>query len=650
MKISVIILLLFTGMHTSAQQADTIRHTLEQAARQAFQAHTLPESATAWQQRRAALYHQILQHSGAVVNHALPVNYRETGRIPMQGYAIRNIYFQTRPGVYATANLYVPEGAGPFPAVVVTHGHWQGGRNSEIFQAVAQQLAMHGYVALTVDAWGAGERTTVHGEHEYHGSCLGASMMNTGHPLLGMQLTDNIRAVDLLASLPFVDAQRIGATGASGGGNQTMWLAAMDERVKAAIPVVSVGTFEAYVMNSNCICELLPAGLTFTEESGVLAMVAPRGLKLFNASRDNNKAFTPAQMQRSFTRAQRIFQLLKAPQQLQYQLFDTTHGYWPEMQEAMLGWFNLQLKGQGDGSPVKIKSPLLLPPAQLATFRRGERDSLVATTARWSRQEGIRIKQQFKPGGQEKQTLKDVLMMEAAPVIKNTTRSGKAGGWDSILITTGNNQQIPLLHRAPRNGSRDYIIVPGQRLPAETDQGVVLIDVWGTGRRSSAAATAIDGQLPPFHTLSRSMLWLGKTVMGQWVGDLQLVHTWLKKQGAQRVSVDATGEVALAAIFHAALYDNTTHLTLRNCPVSYLFDERSGADYFSMAIHLPGILPWGDISMAAGLSSANIAFIEPVSITGRKLGAAELDNYRKEFESLKKKGTVQFIEKKQHEK
>src|SRR5690606_40370156 len=71
--------------------------------------------------------------------------------------------------------------------------------------------------------------------------------------------------VDLLLSLPFVDKENIGATGASGGGNQTMWFAALDERIKAAMPIVSVGTFESAVMGSNCVCELMPGGLTFTE-------------------------------------------------------------------------------------------------------------------------------------------------------------------------------------------------------------------------------------------------------------------------------------------------------------------------------------------------------------------------------------------------
>ena len=221
----------------------------------------------------------------------IPLDPAITGTIDMGTFRIENIRFQTRPGVYATANLYIPHGEGPFPAVVNMHGHWPNGRRTEITQTTAQLLALNGFVCLNIDAWGAGERGTHEQEHEYHGSNLGASLLDVGETLMGMQLTDNQRGIDLLCSLPYVDKENIGATGASGGGNQTMWLSAIDDRIKAAVPVVSVGSFEAYIMNSNCICELLPNGLTFAEEDGVLGLIAPRALKILTAMNDGCQSF-----------------------------------------------------------------------------------------------------------------------------------------------------------------------------------------------------------------------------------------------------------------------------------------------------------------------------------------------------------------------
>jgi hypothetical protein len=200
-----------------------------------------------------------------------------------------------------------------------------------------------------MDPWGAGERTTNFGEFEYHGGNLGASLMNIGRTLLGIQVSDNMRGVDYLASLPYVDSVNIGATGASGGGNQTMWLAAIDDRIKAAVPVVSVGTFESYVLGHNCICEVLVDGLTYTEASGVLGLMAPRALKMHNHKRESNPAFFPEEMLRTYKNAKPIFELHGARDKISYDLFDLTHGYFQENREGMIGWFDLHLKGEGDG-------------------------------------------------------------------------------------------------------------------------------------------------------------------------------------------------------------------------------------------------------------------------------------------------------------
>ncbi|MBO5959985.1 MAG: acetylxylan esterase, partial [Lentisphaeria bacterium] len=243
--------------------------------------HELPQDLSEWDPE--ALRNRIRAALGVTIDHSLPLNVYETGTVRRDGYSIKKICYQSRKDFYVTANLYVPDGDGPFPGVINMHGHHSNGHIAARVQERGHALARKGYVCLIPDAFGSGERGTVHGEWEYHGFCLGLSLLNLGETLMGIQVVDNMRGVDLLCSLPYVDPGRIGATGASGGGNQTMWLTAMDERIKASGPVVSVGSFESYIMTSNCVCELLPSGLTFTEEAGVLALIAPRALKICNA-------------------------------------------------------------------------------------------------------------------------------------------------------------------------------------------------------------------------------------------------------------------------------------------------------------------------------------------------------------------------------
>lgn len=633
----------------SGDRTDILQQQLRQQAATAFQRQVLPGTAAEWEQQRQQLRAAILRSSGAVIDHALPLDVKETGRTQQQGYSIRNIYFQTRPGVYATANVYIPDGKGPFPAVVNMHGHWKDGRMGETVRGVSQTLAMNGYVCLSADAWGAGERTTVAGVAEYHGANLGASLMNTGNTLLGMQLTDNMRGVDLLCSMPEVDKERIGATGASGGGNQTMWLTAMDERIKASVPVVSVGTFESYILNSNCVCELLPGGLTYTEEAGVLSLVAPRALKICNALNDNNKAFAPSEMLRSYKNAGAVYDLLRAHQQLSYQLFNTTHGYWPEIREAMLGWMDLYLKGTGTGAPKKEAPFELLPPAQLLTFPDAKRPDVVMSTAAWCRQQGHSLPPTTPVNVTEKRNaLKQLLGLNENRAIKTTHSYSPEQGWKRMAIEATDGSLIPLLLRAPADPNKGFVVVthPGGKDSiaasllhelTNSGSGVVLVDLWGTGEQSSAMATTVDGALPPFHTLARSALWLGATVQGKWVNDLQLILQYLQTQyGNVRIWLNGSKEAGVACLLTAALGNRIAAVTLENSPVSYRFDEREGIDFFSMAVHIPGFIVWGDMSLAAALSGTQVVFHGPVSMSGRAISGEELDSYKNTFNTQRK--------------
>ncbi|MET3880774.1 acetylxylan esterase [Chitinophaga sp. OAE865] len=637
----------------SGERTDIIQQQLKQQAATAFQAQVLPAPELEWAQRRRQLKAAILQSTGAVEHHALPLQIKETGRTQLTGYHIRNILFQTRPGVFATANLYIPDGKGPFPAVINMHGHWKDARMGEMVQATAHSLALNGYVCLNIDAWGAGERTTDEGVTEYHGANLGASLMNTGNTLLGMQLTDNMRGVDLLCSLPEVDKERIGATGASGGGNQTMWLSAMDERIKAAVPVVSVGTFESYIMNSNCVCELVPDGLTYTEESGILAMVAPRALKICNALNDASRSFYPSEMLRSYKQAALVYEALHASDKLSYQLFNTVHGYWPEIRETMIGWMDLQLKHIGTGAPKKEPVFSLLPPAQLLTFPNGGRDSSVTTTASWCSREGQllheRLLNEKIDGEAKRKALRQLLRINEKRVLKQAHNYSSQDGWKRIALETTDGSLIPLLLRAPRGKNKDYVVVthPGGKdsVPAAViselttaGKGIVLADLWGCGEQGSAAATATDGSLPPYHTLARSALWLGTTVQGRWVSDLQIITDYLKMANSEgRVVLNGSREAGVASLFFTALGGKVNEVVLDGSPLSYRFDERAGIDYFTMAIHVPGLLVWGDISLAAALTGKDILFRKPVTMSGRLLSDAGLAAPREEFSLLRKR-------------
>ncbi len=632
-------------------KSDIIDRQLRYEAALKFAEQQLPSTLKEWAVYRTKLRNEVINKANVRIDNNLPLNIKETGSVKMKNYVIKNITFQTRPGVYATANLFIPDGPGPFPAVINMLGHWTKGKiDSTGPQAVGHTLATNGYVCLTVDPWGAGERGTKHGIYEYHGANLGASLMNIGEPLIGIQISDNMRGIDLLCSLPNVDSTKIGATGASGGGNQTMWLSAVDERVKADVPVVSVGTFESYIMESNCICEQLPDGLTFTEEAGIVALSnAPL---LINHNQESNPTFFPAEMLRTYNNARNIFHLANREISFGYRLFDLPHGYEREDREAMLGWFDLHLKGTGDGLP-RMEIPFeQLPEKKLLVFPAGGRDPEVITTEEYCRVRGNELRTGYLNTGsfnvgQKKKELTEILRLRRKLALNEVFQYSPSEGWDRLALESDDKRIIPILLLAPADELLGYVIIcnpdgkksiPLSLIDTYKKQGVgiVIADFSGTGELTSTKSISYDltGKL---HTLSRAELWLGKTILGEWVRELDLVTEYLNVNcHAAKVSFDGTGESALAGLFYAAEGGKVESVTLRNSPVSYQFDNRENVDYFSMGIHLPGFLKWGDISLAAALSGKNITFISPVTMSGTPLAPDRLKEYQSEFDKIGK--------------
>ena len=130
-----------------------------------------------------------------------------------------------------------------------------------------------------------------------------------------------------------------------------MYLAAMDDRIKAAVPVCSVGSYSSYLYEPNCVCETLPGGLKITEMAGILALAAPRAMMICTGLYDV-KTFSPQEMLNSYDAALPVYKKLNAQDKFTYRIFNHGHAYSPEAREAMLGFFELHLKGKGTGQPV----------------------------------------------------------------------------------------------------------------------------------------------------------------------------------------------------------------------------------------------------------------------------------------------------------
>jgi Acetyl xylan esterase (AXE1) len=586
--------------------SDYIENSFKNEAAKLFRIHQLPDTLGSWQKHRIELRKNIWKNLGVHYDKSIDLDLRETDEIQMDGYRIKNIYYQSRPGLYVTGNLYIPDGKGPFPGVVGMHGHWLQGRLAERIQSRGHTLAKNGYVSLQVDAFGSGERSTEHGEYEYHGAGLGGALFNIGESLMGSQIIDNMRAVDLLCSLDYVDSNKIGATGASGGGNQTMWLAALDERITAAVPVVSVGTFESYIMRSNCVCECLPNGLTFTEESGVLALIAPRALKMCNCLDDISPTFQPSEMLRSYTEARKVFKAYDSDSKLAYQIFNKPHGYWPEIRETMLGWFDLHLKGIGIGASKAEKAFECLPEAKLMVFKKGKRPQEVISIAEYCKRKGAELKKMAS--NSSKTELKDILKYSELK-LKKTHQYADNSGWESFALETTCGRMIPVSVRKPLDETNDYIIMQKSDFSnSESKKGIVLFDAYGSGETADEDPVTT---LSPYHTLSRSLLWLGKTLYGEWCKEYALLTAWSRQAlKAENIELFGYKESGIVAILAGAMLNENITVSVEKSLKSFVFIDKATSHELSMGFCLPNILKWGDLDAVISLNANKVVFID----------------------------------------
>jgi hypothetical protein len=442
-----------------------------------------------------------------------------------------------------------------------------------------------------------------------------------------------------------------------------MWLTAMDDRIKASVPVVSVGTFESYVMGHNCICEVLIDGLTFTEESGILALVAPRALMLSNGLKDSNSAFNPSEMLRSYANAMPVYEMYGAEKKFTHLIFDGPHSYPPETREAMIDLFNVNLKAIPPGARKKSAAATdRQPQEKLMVFTPGQRDPKVMSTAEFCRERGKELRMNYLDGksvdvDQKKKELNEILKIGDEPVLKAVNKYSSVKGWDRISLETSDGKLIPVLLKAPSRKSLGYMVVcnsdgANNISLSQLDDlkkkgfGIVIIELSGTGEATSFLSKSND-QLAKLHTYARAELWLGKRVLGEWVKELSIVDQFLRSDyKAGKISIDGTKEAGLAALFFGALNGDIDKIILRDAPVSYMFDVRESIDFYSLGIHLPGFLKWGDVSLAAAICGKNVTFINPLTMSGNVLSSDKLKELQSEYENVSKlcgeKGKTSF--------
>ena len=269
------------------------------------------------------------------------------------------------------AHLYLPDGlTRPAPAVLFYPGHWWVDSKAKTdFQVFCVNMARLGFVVLSFDPYGQGERGVSARDHRRTEALL------VGVAQQGIAVYETRCALEYLLSRPEVDPKRIGMTGASGGGYNTWMTTALDDRITAAVPVVGTSDFAEQIQVCRSLdwyhaaehCHFVPGLLRFANNHELLAMAAPRPLLMVAAERD--ESFPIAGVRGVAAYGRELYHSYGADERIRLAVDSSEgHGYQKAKREAAYGWLLRWLMSQGDGTAM-AEPPTDVPPPEALELR-----------------------------------------------------------------------------------------------------------------------------------------------------------------------------------------------------------------------------------------------------------------------------------------
>ena len=423
---------------------------------------------------------------------------------PGGGYTISKVYFESLPGFFVTGNLYRPrEASGKRPGVLFAHGHKKDARltldspehvRREIaagaerfeqagrsrYQAMCVQLVRMGCVVWQWDMLGDSDsqqlsRELVHGFAKQRPDMNRAEAWGLFSPqaenrlqnVMGLQTWNSIRSLDFLLSLPEVDPKRVAMTGSSGGGTQTMILAAVEDRLALSYPVVMVSTS----MQGGCTCENASLLRIGTGNVGFAALFAPRPQGM-NTADD----WTREMATKGFPNLQKLYGMLAVADRvtlLRGEHFP--HNYNAVTRSGFYTFLNRQFH-LGFPEPVIERDYVPQPPEQLSVWDESHRAPPAADPA-FERQLlanlAADVQRQVREAATTHDGVQRLLQPAFAVLIGRSFDSAGSVAWhldnkqhegdtvtqmDGILANTTHGEEVPVTWLYPATWTGDVVV------------------------------------------------------------------------------------------------------------------------------------------------------------------------------------------------
>ena len=585
-----------------------------------------------------------------------PLNPRTTGSVKRDGYRIDKVIYDSRPGFPVTANLYVPEpGPGPFPAVLLQMGHSPLGKAYATYQRCAQGLVQLGFVVLGFDPQGQGERvyypdasgknsrfSSADDEH----SVAGWQMLLTGDTATRLQTWDAVRSLDYLLSLPYVDQRNVATTGQSGGGTDSMFLLAVDDRVTCAV-LTSANTenfackeFSAPGSTDDAEQNLIAAAPANFDRWDTLYPFAPKPLLLTVSDKDFLGTYSPQYINsgwEEFQHLKKIYSTLGKPDHVAWSGTALPHSLEFDTRLQVYNWF---LRWMKPGSAAITEEPptRVEAPETLQCTERGSVIHSLRSETPFSLQRKNRPPR--KPGA-----LDNLLQMDApasGPFTTLKTFPGRGVTIEAVEIASAPQVYVPawLFSPRPATGRQPLILLlqlAGRRTGWHEDElhqtlarqgfAVCVPDLRGVGDLLPEIGPG-NPRYVRSHNEEEAYAWaslmLGRTLLGQRVSDLLALVRGLKRHPAHRdrpIAVAAQGQFTVVAQCAAAISPEISRIYLSGGLVS--FESVAATEIYNHAFanFVPGWLNTIDLpEVTAYLSDRR------VTMAGMVDGAARLSD------------------------
>jgi cephalosporin-C deacetylase-like acetyl esterase len=553
------------------------------------------------------------------------------GKIEAEDYVIEKLVFESLPGYFVSALLYKPKKiTGRVPGVLSPCGHSDVGKAAPPYQILHINLAKRGYVVLTYDPVGQGERSQFWDAHKkksrFNLACgehavLGNPLYLLGTSLARYRIWDGSRALDYLASLPEVDAERIGCVGNSGGGTLTAYIAALDPRVKAAAIGCYITTLPRRMGNriqadpdSDPEQDIFGFVVEGIDHAGLLALRVPRPTLLATAQFD----FFPIEGAReSFAEAKKLYQVADAAERVAMVEAAQKHGLTLPLRKAIYAFFDRWLAGrkvEPEASEIAVKPRA---PEDLLVCKDGQVN--VTFPSRHLLTLALDEFDRRKKPERDRVPLAELLRLDPKEADYRTIEIAGGKPTDQTLVVCVNGNES-------RSWQEEKAFLQALEKRGHT---VVVVDPRGVGslqpKLSVRGRDYADPLVGVEENLAYNAFLVGKSLLGMRVTDVQAA---VRKLAAQkrwsRIVLCGRRDAALVACLTAAIDPNITHVAVEQMPLTYRWYFDPAGRPINAASILPSLLrDYGDIDTV-------LAAIAP----RRMLSAAGLGAMKRRFPAL----------------